>query len=162
MGFRFKKSVKIAPGVRLKIGKKGTSVTVGNKYARTTIGKKKTTVSASIPGTGLSYVKQVSNKSNNKGNTQRITPPSAPPSSYSNDKESSMKIIKWAFYVFLGFIIFMMFTDSPMVIFGAILIVVGIILSAKKKNGQITMQRPWLITTFGWVLALILWMAGFP
>ena len=105
-------------------------------------------------------MKQVSNKSNSKRNTQRITPPSASPSSYSNDKELSMKIIKWAFYIFLGFIVFMMFTDSPMVVFGAIIIVVGMVLSAKKKNGQITMKRPRLITTFGWVLIFVLWMTG--
>jgi len=62
MGFRYRKSVKIAPGVKLNIGKRGTSVTVGNKYARTTFGNKRTTFSSSIPGTGISYSKQISNR----------------------------------------------------------------------------------------------------
>lgn len=62
MGFRFRKTVKIAPGVKVNFGKKGASVTVGNKYARTTIGKGRQTVSASIPGTGISYSKRVSTK----------------------------------------------------------------------------------------------------
>lgn len=57
MGFRFRRSVKIAPGVRLNFGKKSTSVSFGGKGARYTVsstGKK--TASVGIPGTGLSYV----------------------------------------------------------------------------------------------------------
>ncbi|MER2107610.1 MAG: DUF4236 domain-containing protein [Solibacillus sp.] len=41
MSFQFRKSIKIAPGVKLNISKNGVSVTAGNKYVRTTIGKKK-------------------------------------------------------------------------------------------------------------------------
>lgn len=63
MGFRFRKSVKIAPGVRLNFGKNSTSVSVGSKGARYTVsntGRK--TASVGIPGTGLSYVETVSGK----------------------------------------------------------------------------------------------------
>lgn len=62
MGFRFRKSVKIAPGVKVNLGKRGASVTVGNKFARTTFGKNRTTVSSSIPGTGISYSKQITKR----------------------------------------------------------------------------------------------------
>lgn len=57
MGWGFRKSVKILPGVKLNFGKKGvSSVTVGSKYARTTLSKNgKVTQSYSIPGTGLYY-----------------------------------------------------------------------------------------------------------
>lgn len=57
MGFRFRKSIKIAPGVRVNIGKKSTSISFGGKGARYTIsstGRK--TASVGIPGTGISYV----------------------------------------------------------------------------------------------------------
>ena len=57
MGFRFRKSIKIAPGVRVNIGKKSTSISFGGKGARYTVsstGRK--TASVGIPGTGLSYV----------------------------------------------------------------------------------------------------------
>jgi hypothetical protein len=41
MGFGFRKSFKIAPGVRLNVGKKGiSSVSVGGKCARVSVGKK--------------------------------------------------------------------------------------------------------------------------
>ncbi|MEI3263531.1 MAG: DUF4236 domain-containing protein [Gemmiger sp.] len=56
MGFRFRKSIKIAPGVRVNLNKKSTSVTFGGKGFHHTVsstGRKTTT--AGIPGTGISY-----------------------------------------------------------------------------------------------------------
>lgn len=56
MGFRFRKSFKIAPGVRVNFGKKSSSISFGRKGARHTIsstGRRTTTIG--IPGTGLSY-----------------------------------------------------------------------------------------------------------
>lgn len=56
MGFNFRKSLKIAPGVRLNITKKGvSSVSLGGKGARVNLGKKGTRTSVGMPGTGLSY-----------------------------------------------------------------------------------------------------------
>lgn len=53
MGFRFRKSVKIAPGVKVNFGKRGTSLTVGNKYARTTFGNGRQTNSISFLARGF-------------------------------------------------------------------------------------------------------------
>lgn len=56
MGFNFRKSFKIAPGVRLNVGKKGiSSVSIGTKGARVSLGKKGARTTVSAPGTGLSY-----------------------------------------------------------------------------------------------------------
>jgi Protein of unknown function (DUF4236) len=56
MGFRFRKSIKILPGVRLNVGKKGiNSVSVGGHGATTNIGRHGTHTTYSIPGTGISY-----------------------------------------------------------------------------------------------------------
>lgn len=56
MGFRFRKSFKILPGVRINLGKKGiTSVTVGKRGASVNFGKRGTNANIGIPGTGLSY-----------------------------------------------------------------------------------------------------------
>lgn len=57
MGFRFRKSVKVAPGVRVNFNKKSASVSIGGKGAHYTVsssGRKTTTVG--VPGTGVSYV----------------------------------------------------------------------------------------------------------
>ena len=60
MGFRFRKSVKIAPGVRLNFNKNSTSVSIGGKGGRYTVNSNgRKTISASIPGTGVSYVETV-------------------------------------------------------------------------------------------------------
>lgn len=62
MGFRFRKSVKILPGVRVGVGvsKKGfsPSMSVGVRGARVSVGKRGVTSSVGIPGSGLSYTKQ--------------------------------------------------------------------------------------------------------
>lgn len=56
MGLRFRKSFKVAPGVKVNVGKKSAGVSIGGKGARistNTSGRKTTTVG--IPGSGLSY-----------------------------------------------------------------------------------------------------------
>jgi hypothetical protein len=55
MAFRFRKSVKIVPGVRLNLSASGASVTVGGRGARTTFSARGTRTTIGIPGTGLSY-----------------------------------------------------------------------------------------------------------
>lgn len=82
MGFRFRKSVKIAPGVRLNIGKKSVGISAGVKGARVSVnssGRKTTTVG--LPGTGLSYSKtekiggsKTSTRSSSSNNAQPIRP----------------------------------------------------------------------------------------
>ncbi|TGU85324.1 DUF4236 domain-containing protein [Acinetobacter pittii] len=56
MGLNFRKSLKIAPGVRLNITKKGvSSVSLGAKGARINVGKKGTKTTIGVPSTGLTY-----------------------------------------------------------------------------------------------------------
>jgi ATP-dependent Zn protease len=60
MGLNFRKSVKIADGVKLNIGKKSAGVSVGGKYAGASFNTKSgARVRASLPGTGLSYTKSL-------------------------------------------------------------------------------------------------------
>lgn len=56
MGLNFRKSFKIAPGVRMNVGKKGVGVSFGVpglRYTINTSGRRTTTVG--IPGSGISY-----------------------------------------------------------------------------------------------------------
>jgi Protein of unknown function (DUF4236) len=55
VGFRFRKSVRIFPGLRLNLSRSGASVSLGAKGFHYTIGPKGTRVTAGIPGTGLSW-----------------------------------------------------------------------------------------------------------
>jgi hypothetical protein len=54
MGLRFRKTFSIIPGVKLNIGKKSASVRIGIKGFGYTAGTAGQTVSASLPGSGLS------------------------------------------------------------------------------------------------------------
>ena len=56
MGFRFRKSIKLAPGIKLNLTGKGiSSVSLGKNGAKVNISKKGTRSTIGIPGSGLSY-----------------------------------------------------------------------------------------------------------
>lgn len=89
MGLRFRKSIKILPGVKLNLGKKSAGVSVGTTGARYSVnssGRKTSTVG--IPGTGLSY-------SNSSGGGKK------------SDK-SSKSVLPWRLIIAVGVLIFIL------------------------------------------------------
>jgi hypothetical protein len=58
MGWRFHKSIRIFPGVRLNISRGGIGLSLGVRGFHYTIGPGGPRATLGIPGTGLSYVKQ--------------------------------------------------------------------------------------------------------
>ena len=111
MGFRFRKSVKIAPGVRLNIGKKSVGISAGVKGARVSVnssGRKTTTVG--LPGTGLSYSKtekiggrKTTTRSASSNNVQPIRP-GLPPAQPLGEKKKK-GCCGYAVYAFIAFLI---------------------------------------------------------
>lgn len=67
MGFRFRKSIKLMPAIRLNIGKNGVSASVGIKGASVNVGKRGIRGTVGVPGTGISYTENLTPK----GHTQR-------------------------------------------------------------------------------------------
>lgn len=55
MAFRFRRTIKIAPGIRLNFGKSGASVSIGTRGASITVGKSGVYSNVGIPGTGMSW-----------------------------------------------------------------------------------------------------------
>jgi len=55
MAFRFRRTVKIFPGVRLNLGKRGVSVSAGMRGANVTLGRSGLYGNVGVPGSGLSY-----------------------------------------------------------------------------------------------------------
>jgi hypothetical protein len=55
MGFRFRRSIRILPGIRLNIGKRGVSTSIGVRGAHVTFGRTGTRTTVGLPGSGLSY-----------------------------------------------------------------------------------------------------------
>ncbi|SDK07685.1 DUF4236 domain-containing protein [Natronincola ferrireducens] len=58
MGLRFKKSMNLGKGVRLNLSKSGVGLSGGVKGFRVGVGPRGIRTSTSIPGTGISYVKE--------------------------------------------------------------------------------------------------------
>ena len=53
--FRFRRSIKLFPGVRWNFGKKSSSISIGVRGAHYTVGTRGSRTTVGIPGTGLSY-----------------------------------------------------------------------------------------------------------
>lgn len=66
MGFKFRKRVKIAPGVNLNIGKKGVSTSIGGNGATVNLSKRGVKTTVGIYGTGMSWSKNHSSTQNNR------------------------------------------------------------------------------------------------
>lgn len=106
MGWNFRKSIKIAPNVRLNIGKKGISgVSVGGKGLRFGIGRKGTRTSVSIPKTGLSYSTFRSYKKNRPTNQQT----GSENTNFSPDQPQSNKLGTWIIIFVVILICFVIF-----------------------------------------------------
>lgn len=71
MPFRFRRSIKILPGVKLNLGKRGISTSVGVRGAHITMGTSGTRVSAGIPGTGLGYTEKLGKKGTRGSHTKQ-------------------------------------------------------------------------------------------
>lgn len=84
MGLRFRKSFKIAPGIKVNFNKKSVGATIGTKGAHYTINSSgRKTSSVGIPGTGLSY-----STASGGGNSNAVKPSSKSTSS-TNENASS-------------------------------------------------------------------------
>jgi hypothetical protein len=100
MGWRFRRSIKVLPGVRLNVGKSGfTSVSVGGRGARMTFGKKGVSQTIGIPGTGIAF-------------TRRITSPPAP--SYQQPDRSNTPTSSRRTLLVLGFLLGTLIAASSM------------------------------------------------
>ncbi len=68
MGLRFRKSIKLAPGLKLNLNTKSVSISGGTKGVRHTISSSgRSTTTIGIPGTGIYYTKSHKRKKGKKG-----------------------------------------------------------------------------------------------
>lgn len=91
MGIRFRKRVKVLPGVTLNFSKSGISTTIGTKGASVNIGKNGVYGNAGIPGTGIYMREKIagSKKSRAKKSTRNTTKIDTPISTKTAIPESS-------------------------------------------------------------------------
>lgn len=91
MGFRFRKSFKLAKGVRVNLGKRGASLSLGGRGATVNVGAKGVRGTVGIPGTGISYSTPLS------GPSRR---PSASPAVAGT--ASSARVSGWSLFWMVG------------------------------------------------------------
>jgi hypothetical protein len=77
MGFRFRRSIKILPGIRLNFGKRGISTSLGVRGAHVTYGPTGTRTTVGLPGSGLSYTHL--EKPHREGATASVAEPPSDP-----------------------------------------------------------------------------------
>lgn len=81
MGFKVRRSVKIAPGVRLNVSNKNIGLSAGVRGARVSVNTNgRTTRTTGIPGTGVSHTSTSSSRSTRstprwRQQAQRVRPP---------------------------------------------------------------------------------------
>lgn len=78
MALRFRKRVKVMPGVHLNISKSGVSTTVGPRGASVNIGKGGVHANLGIPGSGLSYRTRLDKTPSSKSLTSGAPPEEKP------------------------------------------------------------------------------------
>lgn len=131
MGIRFRKSMKVAPGVRMNVSKKSVGVSIGGKGARYSVSSSgRTTTSASIPGTGLSYVSTSGSKKK-----QRST--STGPIRASSSRGARVGGIVMLVVAVLAILIGLLSISVGGVIFlvmGAVFLLLGVLILRKTKN----------------------------
>jgi hypothetical protein len=57
MGFRFSKSIRIIPGVRINLSRSGPSISVGGRGLTANASRRSIRTTAGVPGTGFSWSK---------------------------------------------------------------------------------------------------------
>ena len=72
MGFRFRKSIKLLPGIKLNFSKSGVSTTIGKAGASINISGRGTRGTVGIPGTGVSYSENLSSTSSSHSTQQAM------------------------------------------------------------------------------------------
>jgi len=88
MGFRFRKSVKLAPGLRLNFGKKSMSMTVGGKGGSINVGSRGVYANVGTPIPGLTYRTRLDSPTRESASADRSLKSVRRTQSYSRDEDA--------------------------------------------------------------------------
>ena len=106
MGWRYRRSIKLMPGVRVNLGKTGvSSFSFGGRGMTTNVNRRGSKTTISLPGTGLSYqTKRTSARSSSKPQItiRSVSPTGSPPAS---QVSRSLRV-----YAFVGVVALLTYT----------------------------------------------------
>ena len=78
MSLRFRKTITLAPGLRLNLGARGVSLSAGPRGASVTLGRNGLFGNVGLPGTGLSYRTRLDGRRRNAAEPDEPVPPAEP------------------------------------------------------------------------------------
>jgi hypothetical protein len=109
MGFRFHRSIKVFPGLRLNFGKRGISASIGVRGARVTFGKTGTRTTVGLPGSGLSYTHL-----EKRHHEIRAIPAAAEPTTHpAAPQGSAQRGVLWMGLIVIAFVVAIGHMTSP-------------------------------------------------
>lgn len=148
MGFRFRKTVKIAPGVKINFGKKSIGMSVGNKYAGVSVNSRTgARARVSAPGTGLSYSTQIgSSAAHREGNSPLPTQPAVP---LAEQRQSQLKrcranwrTVKYVYPVLAAVCVLIGYISPICFALAAFLLYISIKQTARYEAEQLMLEQP--------------------
>ncbi|ERT60770.1 DUF4236 domain-containing protein [Megasphaera vaginalis (ex Srinivasan et al. 2021)] len=100
MGFRFKRSIKILPGIRINFNKNSHSISIGPRGAKTTFSKNGVRKTIGLPGSGLSYTTYTAYKGKKTNANQSLSPASTLSSINTKVPQSRSLMLSYVLLVF--------------------------------------------------------------
>jgi hypothetical protein len=82
VGFRFRRSLKLLPGVKLNLSGGGASISLGTRGFHYTVSSKGSRVTVGIPGTGLSWTEYTPHRTRRQTSRTTFAQEAAPPTVY--------------------------------------------------------------------------------
>lgn len=125
MGFRFRRRIKLFPGVTLNLNKTGVSVSAGVRGAKVTVGKKGVRQTIGLPGTGLSHTTYTKFGNISAPRTSSYTPSSG--QSRSNMSASDVIIV-------IGVLLLIILAATKPIFIPALVVIFCIVFVLNRKN----------------------------
>lgn len=149
MGFKFRKSIKIAPGVKLNINKNSVGISAGTRGARVSVNSKgRATTTVGVPGSGISYSRTTNLGGNNNSTSNSSSNNIGQVNSQPQKKGKNILLIILA-------VIF-----SPVILLFGIIPAILYFAIFRKKIDQ-SKKRIWDIVAGAiGVISLIIWISG--
>lgn len=109
MQIRFRRSIRIAPGIRPNIGKRGVSATIGPHGASVNVGPRGTYGNLGIPGSGLSVRRRLDEPGARKRMSERQAPDQQGPERHApepcGERRPRRSVWPWLLVVLLAFLL---------------------------------------------------------
>lgn len=148
MGFRFRKSIKIAPGVKVNLGKKSVGMSIGNKYAGVSVNSRTgARARVSAPGTGLSYSTKIGSSSAHRGDSSPLPTQTAvflaeQRQSQLKTCKTNLRTVKYVYPVLAAVCVLIGYAVPICFGLAALLLYVSIKQTTKYEAEQILLEQP--------------------